>query len=134
MLMVHHHCDAGTVIMRADRFIPGEDQKNRVLVNTVLVRISRAVDGKHLSAGIRHTVFRIALTVPLLPESGTAEAVKLANIVLASTNRLSERIFIYVSFLVVFIPGYQGLTVSAAVPSVCRHGNIRSIFLSYTGP
>lgn len=36
--MVHHHCDAGTVIMRADRFIPGEDQKNRVLVNTVLVR------------------------------------------------------------------------------------------------
>ena len=74
--MVHHHCDAGTVIMRADRFIPGEDQKNRVLVNTVLVRISRAVDGKHLSAGIRHTVFRIALTVPLLPESGDRRGCK----------------------------------------------------------
>ncbi|BBV18529.1 hypothetical protein OIPHN330_41660 [Citrobacter freundii] len=55
--------------MRADRFIPCEGQKNRLLVNTVLVRIFRAVDGKHLSAAIRHTVFRIALTVPLLPES-----------------------------------------------------------------
>lgn len=55
---------------------PARIKKNRVLVNTVLVRISRAVDGKHLSAGIRHTVFRIALTVPLLPESGDRRGCK----------------------------------------------------------
>ena len=62
--------------MRADRFISCEGQKNRVLVNTVLVRIFRAVDGEHLSAAIRHTVFRIALTVPLLPESRDRRGIK----------------------------------------------------------
>lgn len=63
LLMVHHHRDVGAVIMRTDRFVSREGKKNRVLVDTILVRIFRTVDGKYLTAGVRHVVFRIALTV-----------------------------------------------------------------------
>ena len=39
-----------------------------MLIETILVRVPCAVDGKRLSAGFGHAVFRIALTVTLLPE------------------------------------------------------------------
>jgi hypothetical protein len=47
-----------------------------MLVETILVRISCAVDGKHLPTGIGHAVFRIALAIALLPESGNRRGCK----------------------------------------------------------
>lgn len=83
-----------------------------MLIETILVRVPCAVDGKRLSAGFGHAVFRIALTVTLLPEPGIAEALKLASSTPASINRLSESIVILVSFVVVLflivrVRGYQ---------------------------
>jgi hypothetical protein len=47
-----------------------------MLVETILVRISSAVDGKHLPTGIGHAVFRIALTIALLPEPRDSRGIK----------------------------------------------------------
>ena len=67
--MVHHHCDVGTVIMQADRFIL-RGQKNRVLVNAVLVQFSITVDGKHFPLASVTLYSALPLTITLLPWSG----------------------------------------------------------------
>ncbi|KDT34530.1 hypothetical protein AB17_2074 [Escherichia coli 3-105-05_S1_C1] len=47
-----------------------------MLIETILVRVPCAVDGKRLSAGFGHAVFRIALTVTLLPEPRDSRGIK----------------------------------------------------------
>ena len=69
LLVIHYHGDRGAVIVRTDHPVIRLGQKNRMLVETVLVRISRAIDGKHFPTGIRHVVFRIALDIDLMSES-----------------------------------------------------------------
>lgn len=76
LLIIHHHGDSGAVIVRTDHSVIRLGKKNRMLVETILVRISCTVDSESLPAGICYAAFRIALAVTLLPQPGNRRGIK----------------------------------------------------------